>query len=107
MQVAVNRVAQILCDHRGDPSQEFDAHSEHCVVILMPEGLKTIAGGTMKLGKKTIYFLPGSGWSKLRAFYGDFNIVESSTEIPKRPTPLHRRVREGMLRIIGKDETGN
>ncbi|KAF2794991.1 UTP-ammonia ligase [Melanomma pulvis-pyrius CBS 109.77] len=76
MQVAVIEYARHELGYKGATSEEISAHAEHRVVIFMPEGSKEQMGGTMRLGTRTSHFKPGTEWSKLRAMYGNAEVIE-------------------------------
>jgi CTP synthase len=107
MQIAVIEAARTLCGYEDATSEEFNAQAEHCVVIFMPEGSKEIMGGTMRLGTKTTLFQPGSEWSKLRALYGDHDVMEERHRHRYEVNPDYIAELEAAgLNFIGKDETG-
>ena len=69
MQLAVIEYARNVCKIFNAQSEEFDKEAEERVVIFMPEGSKTIKGGTMRLGLRPSHFQHGSDFSKLRQLY--------------------------------------
>jgi CTP synthase len=52
MQLAVIEYARNVLGLKGASSAEFDAATEHPVVVFMPEGSTTHKGGTMRLGSR-------------------------------------------------------
>jgi len=73
----------------------------------MPEGSKDIMGGTMRLGTKATHFQAGSDWSKLRALYGDGEIMNERHRHRYEVNPEYiSALEEKGLNFIGKDETG-
>jgi CTP synthase len=66
MQVAVIEYARHVCGLAGANSSEFDPHSPHRVIDLLPEQ-RTIAnkGGTMRLGLYPVVLSEGSTASRL------------------------------------------
>jgi len=72
MQLAVIEYARSVCNIPKADSEEFDEPEKKTpdpMVIFMPEGSKTVKGGTMRLGLRDTLFQPGSEWSKLRQLY--------------------------------------
>lgn len=88
MQLAVIEYARHVCDLPKADSEEFDEPGKKTpdpVVVFMPEGSKTIKGGTMRLGLRDTLFQPGSEWSKLRQLY-----EAKRSEMPNgSPSPHH------------------
>ncbi|KAL6359713.1 hypothetical protein LRP88_07136 [Fusarium phalaenopsidis] len=108
MQVAVIEAARKLCNLKDAASEEFTANAEHPVIIFMPEGSKTEKGGTMRLGSRATHFQPGSEWSKLRALYGNADVVHERHRHRYEVNPDYVEQLEGAgLHFIGKDDTGN
>ena len=73
MQLTVIEYARHVCNIRDADSEEFDEPKErktlNPMVVFMPEGSKSVKGGTMRLGLRDTLFQPGSEWSKLRQLY--------------------------------------
>ncbi|KAI5846480.1 CTP synthase [Morchella snyderi] len=105
MQIAVIEYARNVCGMEGAHSVEISAHTDHPVIIFMPEGSKTHLGGTMRLGIRPTVWQPGSEWSKLRQLYG------KSVEILERHrhryevNPEYIEKLSG-LNFVGKDDKG-
>ncbi|MCR4430426.1 MAG: CTP synthase [Tepidanaerobacteraceae bacterium] len=74
MQCSVIEFARNVCGLQGAHSTEFDAHSPHPVIDLMPEqkGIED-KGGTMRLGRYPCSIRPGT---KTMAAYGEEYIQE-------------------------------
>ncbi|RFU29216.1 hypothetical protein B7463_g7116, partial [Scytalidium lignicola] len=108
MQVAVIEAARNLCGYKNATSEEFEGNAEHQVVIFMPEGSRTEKGGTMRLGSRPTHFQPDSEWSKLRALYGEADVVEERHRHRYEVNPDYvDRLEQAGLNFIGKDDTGN
>ena len=120
MQIAVIDFARKVCGLTGASSTEFDANCANPVIIYMPEIDKTKMGGTMRLGLRPTIFQKGSEWSKLRALYGENEMImerhrhryEVNPDYVERLEQLQqqeqqgRTVVSGSLSFIGKDDTG-
>jgi CTP synthase len=65
MQMAVIEFAREVLELKDANSTEFDAGTEHPVVMFMPEVSKTHMGGTMRLGARTAQVAPDSLCSRL------------------------------------------
>jgi CTP synthase len=76
MQVAVLEYARNVLQLSKANSEEFDADCEHNVVIFMPEISKFYMGGTMRLGKRTTYFVEKHlRQSQVQKLYGEHHAV--------------------------------
>ena len=120
MQIAVIDFARKVCGLTGASSAEFDANCTDPVIIYMPEIDKTNMGGTMRLGLRPTIFQKGSEWSKLRALYGEKEVImerhrhryEVNPEYVERLEQLQNQQDTGKdsgsgeLSFIGKDDTG-
>ena len=120
MQIAVIDFARKVCGMTGASSAEFDAHCKDPVIIYMPEIDKANMGGTMRLGLRPTIFQKGSEWSKLRALYGEKEVImerhrhryEVNPEYVERLEQLQQQKQQeggsgsGSLSFIGKDDTG-
>ncbi|KAH6603408.1 ctp synthase [Trichoderma cornu-damae] len=107
MQLAVCEFARNVCGHANATSEEFDEQAEHPVIIFMPEGSRASKGGTMRLGLRTTHFQPGSEDSKLRAMYGNADVVDERHRHRYEVNPAYvDELEKAGLSFIGKDETG-
>ncbi|KAL6867056.1 CTP synthase N-terminus domain-containing protein [Trichoderma novae-zelandiae] len=107
MQLAVCEFARNVCGYAGATSEEFEEQAEHPVVIFMPEGSKETKGGTMRLGLRTTHFQPGSEDSKLRAMYGNADVVDERHRHRYEVNPAYvDELEKAGLSFVGKDETG-
>ncbi len=89
-------------------STEFDAQTEHPIIIFMPEISKTHMGGTMRLGlRPTVFDAESASWSKVRKLYaGAPKIWERHRHrYEVNPAYIERLQAKGM-RFVGKDERG-
>ncbi|KUJ09165.1 CTP synthase [Mollisia scopiformis] len=108
MQVAVIEVARNVCGRKNATSEEFDQKAQDKVIMFMPEGSRTEMGGSMRLGSRPTHFQQGSEWSKLRALYGNADVVEERHRhrFEVNPDSVVELEKAG-LNFIGKDDTGN
>ncbi|KAI0702027.1 CTP synthase [Cerioporus squamosus] len=107
-QLAVCEWARNVCGFTNGTSTEFDAQTEHPIVIFMPEISKTHMGGTMRLGlRPTVFDAESEPWSKVRKLYaGAPKIWERHRHrYEVNPAYIERLQAKGM-RFVGKDERG-
>jgi len=104
MQLAVVEYARSQCGMAGANSEEFDKNTKHPVVIFMPEGSKTVMGGTMRLGtRRTILKSKDCVTAKL---YGeDFVDERHRHRYEVNPKVVPELEAKG-LKFVGMDETG-
>jgi CTP synthase len=70
MQEAVVEFTRNVLDVASANSEEFDQDCKHKAVVFMPEISKTHMGGTMRLGRRTTYFVERHrGTSRVRKLY--------------------------------------
>jgi CTP synthase len=89
----------------GAHSVEISAHTDHPVIIFMPEGSKTHLGGTMRLGIRPTIWQPGSEWSKLRQLYGNSDEILERHRHRYEVNPEYIEKLSG-LNFVGKDDKG-
>jgi len=107
MQVAVIEFARNIVHLSKATSEEFDGDAEHQVIIFMPEIDKTKMGGTMRLGLHDTHFQPGSEWSKLRALYGNVDVVSERHRHRYEVNPAYvDKLHDAGLNFLGKDDRG-
>ncbi|KAH8152955.1 uncharacterized protein LAJ45_03182 [Morchella importuna] len=105
MQIAVIEYARNVCGMEGAHSVEISAHTDHPVIIFMPEGSKTHLGGTMRLGIRPTIWQPGSEWSKLRQLYGNSDEILERHRHRYEVNPEYIEKLSG-LNFVGKDDKG-
>jgi len=65
-------------------------------------------GGTMRLGSRSTHFKNGTEWSKLRALYGNKEIIHERHRHRYEVNPDNiEELESAGLNFVGKDDTGN
>ena len=108
MQLAIIEYAQSVGIE--DPgSEELHPHAKNHVIVYMPEVDRDRLGGTMRLGKHPCMFQKGTEWSKVRGLYGrSVSQIEERHRHRYEVNPdMVKKLEEGGLSFIAKDETGN
>ncbi|KAJ3670903.1 hypothetical protein LUZ60_008329 [Juncus effusus] len=105
MQIAVVEFARSVMGLSSANSTEFEAETEHPVVIFMPEGSKTHMGGTMRLGsRRTLFKVQDCKSAKL---YGNVSHVDERHRHRYEVNPdMVPQFESAGLQFVGKDETG-
>lgn len=77
------------------------------LIIFMPEISKETMGGTMRLGRRPTHFQPSHPWSKLRALYGNQEIIHERHRHRYEVNPAWVQTLENAgLAFTGKDDEG-
>ncbi|KAH6823872.1 CTP synthase family protein [Perilla frutescens var. hirtella] len=105
MQISVIEIARNVLGLERANSTEFDAETQHPVVIFMPEGSKTHMGSTMRLGsRRTLFQTPDCLTAKL--YHNSEHVDERHRHRYEVNPEMASTLEESGLKFVGKDETG-
>jgi CTP synthase len=109
MQIAVIEFARHKLGWTDANSEEFDPESKHKVVVFMPEGSKTMMGGTMRLGARYSHFKKTCAISQLyERIWGDPKKISERHRHRYEVNPyLAPQMEAAGLCFVAQDDSGN